>query len=142
MPRSKKQKVAPNSKYTPERVEKIVNAIAVGATFTHACNYAGIDLDTFANWRRRYSEFSEAIKEAEGRAVIGWLARIEAAAKEGAWQAAAWKLERRYPQDFARRDRMPIDVTELDAEIERTLAGMAPGGESPVSGPAESEAIN
>lgn len=137
-----KGKVGRPSKYTPERVEKITNAVAVGATFTHACNYAGIDLDTFARWRRRYTEFAEAIKEAEGKAVIGWLARIEAAAKEGAWQAAAWKLERRYPQDFARRDRMPIDVTELDAEIERQLEGVAPRSESPVFGETESEASN
>lgn len=90
------------TKYTPETVGKITNAIAVGATFTHACNYAGIDLDTFANWRKKYSEFSDAIKEAEGKAVVGWLAKIEKAANDGNWTAAAWKLERRYPHDYGR----------------------------------------
>lgn len=101
-----KPKIAPNSKYTPERTDKILNAIAVGATFTHACNYAGIDMDTFARWRRKYAEFAEAIKEAEGKAVVGWLARIEAAAKTGNWTAAAWKLERRYPEDYGRKEKI------------------------------------
>lgn len=100
--KKEKPKIAANSKYTPERVEKITNAIAVGATFTHACNYAGIDMDTFARWRKRYAEFADTIKEAEGKAVVGWLARIEAAAKSGQWTAAAWKLERRYPSDYGR----------------------------------------
>lgn len=90
------------TKYKPETVNKITNAIAVGATFTHACNYAGIDLDTMANWRKKYPEFSDAIKEAEGKAVVGWLAKIEKAANDGNWTAAAWKLERRYPHDYGR----------------------------------------
>jgi hypothetical protein len=34
--------------------------------------------------------------------MVGWLAKIEAAANEGAWQAAAWKLERRYPHEYGR----------------------------------------
>jgi hypothetical protein len=32
---------------------------------------------------------------------VKWLARIEQAASEH-WQAAAWKLERRYPKDYGR----------------------------------------
>lgn len=115
----KKGETGPQSKYTPERVEKIKNAIAVGATFTHACNYAGIDLDTFARWRKRYAEFAETIKEAEGKAVVGWLARIEQAAKDGTWQAAAWKLERRYPHEYGRvvQEHVGKDGTPLMAPI-------------------------
>lgn len=90
------------TKYQPETVAKITNAIAVGATLTHACSYAGIDLDTLSNWRKKYSEFSDAIKEAEGKAVVGWLAKIEKAANDGNWTAAAWKLERRYPHEYGR----------------------------------------
>ena len=33
---------------------------------------------------------------------MGWLAKIEQAANQGHWQAAAWKLERRYPQEYGR----------------------------------------
>ena len=91
------------TKYTPETVKKIVDAIRVGATFRLACDYAGITEETFSQWRKKYSEFSDAIKEAEGQGVVGWLAKIEKAANEGVWQAAAWKLERRYPKEYGRQ---------------------------------------
>jgi cell wall assembly regulator SMI1 len=39
---------------------------------------------------------------AEGQAVIRWLEQIEHAAMQGNWQAAAWKLERRYPDQYGR----------------------------------------
>lgn len=90
------------SKYTPETAKKITDAIRLGATFGLACQYAGISEDTFARWREKYADFAEAVKEAEGAGVVGWLAKIEKAANEGTWQAAAWKLERRYPREYGR----------------------------------------
>ena len=140
-PRSKSKAGRP-TKYVPEIIEKILNAIAVGAPFTHACNYAGISFETFNEWRKQYSEFSEQVKEAEGKAVIGWLARIEQAAKDGNWTAAAWKLERRFPEDFGKRDKIQVDVKQLDTDIERELAIIAAGRQTDSSGEAESETIN
>lgn len=90
------------TKYNPETVKKIVDSIRVGATFHLACAYAGITEETFSQWRKKYSEFSDAVKEAEGAGAVGWLAKIEKAANDGVWQAAAWKLERRYPNDYGR----------------------------------------
>jgi len=130
------------TKYVPETIEKIVNAIAVGSPFSHACNYAGITFETFNEWRKQYSEFSEKVKEAEGKAVIGWLARIEQAAKDGNWTAAAWKLERRYPHDFGRRDRMPVDVSELDRQFEEEVEQLIAGREADIPSEAESESVN
>jgi hypothetical protein len=92
------------SKCTPERQERLCHAIELGATYVHACNFAGISYETFRRWMRESQAFHDAIKEAEGKATVGWLARIEKAASEGNWTAAAWKLERRYPNDYGRRD--------------------------------------
>lgn len=89
------------TKYTPETVKKITDAIKLGATYKLACNYAGIDYSTFNEWQKTKPKFSEAVKAAEGEAAVKWLAKIEAAAVKS-WQAAAWKLERRYPQDYGR----------------------------------------
>lgn len=105
-------KPGPKSKYTPETVKKILNAIAVGAPYVHACGYAGISQDTFERWRAKHAEFAEAIKNAEGKAVVGWLDKIEKAAAEGNWQAVAWKLERRYHEHFGRRDKQRVEIVK------------------------------
>ena len=94
--------MARRSKYTPDVVERITQALAVGATYQLACDYAGISYQTFLNWQESKVEFFEAVKEAEGRAAVRWLSRIEKAA-EDTWQAAAWKLERRYPEMYGRQ---------------------------------------
>lgn len=89
------------SKYTPERVKAILQAIEVGAPYRHAAAAAGIDEDTFTNWKKRHAEFSDAVKEAEAKAITGRLARIRLAEPDH-WQAAAWWLERKYPQEFGK----------------------------------------
>lgn len=89
-------------KHTPERVERIITAIRMGATQRLAASYAGVDEDTIIRWRKVYPEFADAFKTAEGEASVGWLRKIEEAADGGAWQAAAWKLERRYPDEYGR----------------------------------------
>jgi transposase len=91
------------SKYTEDTVKALEQAIGMGATYRLASQYAGISEDTFARWRDRYADFAARIKRAEGRAAVGWLAKIEKAANEGTWQAAAWKLERRYPHEYGRQ---------------------------------------
>lgn len=99
------------TKFTAETTKKLIEAISVGATYEHACGYAGVHYDTFNEWMKRgaaaksgpYSEFSVAIKEAEAKAVIKWSALIDKAATNGEWQAAAWKLERRYPHIYGKR---------------------------------------
>ncbi len=105
------------TKLTPETQERIVRAIRVGATYELAAQFGGITYQTFLNWmtrgqgsrRGRYFEFFEAVKRAEGEAAIKWLALIDKAAAT-TWQAAAWKIERRYPQWYGRR----VELTHRD----------------------------
>ena len=89
-------------KYRPEVVQRICQAVALGATYELACRYGGITRETLNQWRKGKPDFSDALQRAEGEAAVGWLAKIEQAAAAGAWQAAAWKLERRYPEDYGR----------------------------------------
>ena len=89
-------------KYTPERVKRILDAVAIGAIRTLACKYAGIDLDTLNRWEKKYPAFHAQMVEAEGRAGIGWLAKIEKAANDGDWRAAAYKLEKLYPDEYGK----------------------------------------
>jgi predicted DNA-binding transcriptional regulator AlpA len=98
------------TKLTADIQAAIVQALGVGAAHEHVCQFAGIDQATFYRWLQKgeaglspYREFCEAVKGAEGRAVVGWLAHIETAARAGNWQAAAWKLERRYGKLYGRQ---------------------------------------
>jgi hypothetical protein len=115
------------TKYNAEIAKKICDAIRVGATHELAAAYAGINQDTLTNWKHRYSDFSDAVKEAEGAAAVKWLAHIEKAAQDGNWQAAAWKLERKYPREYGRRviqsfeDIPPESVPDMTDEQLDTL---------------------
>ncbi len=94
--------MARKTKYSPEVVARIVQAVELGSTFELAAQYGGIDGSTFYRWMAQRSEFRDAVKGAEALGAMKWLAKIEQAASEGTWQAAAWKLERRYPQSYGR----------------------------------------
>lgn len=119
-------------KLTPETRTRIVQAIGVGAPMYQAAALGGCSYWSLKTWldrgeqeqvrldeADRAEESSEAdravipseepylrlyqeLKAAEAAAVTRWLGRIEQAASDGAWQAAAWKLERRHPADFGR----------------------------------------
>lgn len=114
------------TKYEPELVKRVCDAIRLGATYQLACHYGGISYQTFCEWRNAKQEFSDAVKAAEGQAAVGWLAKIEVAASDGNWQAAAWKLERRYPDSYG-KTRIAIEHDEGDAtrslSIEEVLSG-------------------
>ena len=89
-------------KYNPTAVALITEAIALGAHRTHAAGYAGITLATLLNWEDRYPEFRAAMEEAEGRGVVGWLAKMEIAANNGDWRAAWEKLKSIHPELYGR----------------------------------------
>ena len=116
------------TKLTPEVQERIVKAIGLGATYEHAALAGGVCYVTFNEWMKKgeagkapYADFVDAVKLAEGEAVARWLGMIEDAAVAGTWQAAAWKLERRYPETYGRQEQrikhegeVTLHVVDLD----------------------------
>ena len=63
--------MARKTKYTPERLEKILAAIRKGKTYKDASKLAGINPDTFFDWLKNKPDFSDAIKKAE-REYLDW----------------------------------------------------------------------
>jgi hypothetical protein len=115
-------------------VDKLVRAILVGATYDLAARFAGISHDTFLKWRKQaetakpgtpLAVLRDRLREVEGQAAIGWLAKIEMAASQGNWQAAAWKLERRYPEEYGREPVKKVALTTPDGEQAYTGEGLA-----------------
>lgn len=113
------------TKLTPEVQAKVVEALRLGAPRKLAAEYAGIAYDTLREWCLRrgpfYVAFAGALKEAESKGSVAALAKIQKAATDGQWQAAAWLLERRDPENFGRRQvvalaRAPLEPVVPDLE--------------------------
>jgi len=109
---------------TPEVIHKLVEAVSVGATWQRACDYALISYSALRKWvligeredaPMLYVELVQRLKEAEGHASLAALATIRKAAAEGEWTAAAWLLERRYPNEYGRRVLLPLGPNSDEA---------------------------
>lgn len=112
------------TKLTPEVQHRIVQAIQAGNYMETAAAYAGINKSTLYLWLKRgarekerleknsrarmrkseapFVEFSNAIQKALAEAEMRDVMLIGKAAAEQ-WQAAAWRLERKFPQRWGRR---------------------------------------
>ena len=102
-------------KYTPERVQKLLNALRAGNYPHTAARYAGITTKTFEAWKELFPEFALAVDEADAAGEIRNIAIINKAA-EKQWQAAAWLNERKYPERWGRVDRVEIYQIQKQAE--------------------------
>ncbi len=110
------------SKRTPEVETAILNALRVGNTRTDSALAAGIGIGTLGAWCRQYPQFRADVERAEAEARLRFVGIIATAARTS-WQAAAWFLERRVPEYWARRERVEV-ATEAKREAERLAEGL------------------
>jgi transposase len=105
------------------RVAKILDLLERGNSRRTAALVAGISDATLKSWTKRgreardlaasggkpkradlpFVDFLDRVEEAEEKAVARNVENVRVAAEAGTWQASAWWLERRRPDDFARR---------------------------------------
>lgn len=99
------------TKLTREVQERILQAVQAGNYLDTAAQYAGIDASTMRRWVVKgeaanapepYRTFCTALKSARATAEVRSVALIQSAASNGTWQAAAWYLERSYPDRWGR----------------------------------------
>lgn len=122
----------------------ILLALRAGKTKRESARLGGVTYTTMNEWENRFPEFADAVKNAVEVAKNDLIATIQAASQPsgkspGQWQAAAWLLERRWPTEFARTDRLEVtfdprtvaekvaaeyglDASEVLAEAERHLS--------------------
>jgi hypothetical protein len=107
------RKVGRPTKCTPDTQEVVCAAIAEGLSIANACQIAGISETAINDWQRRgglgespYVEFLTAMRHARVQGKLTRLRHINRAAETGAWQAAAWYLERVYPDEYGKRQRI------------------------------------
>lgn len=117
------------TKFNPETCHKIIQAIKQGNYQKTAAALAGIDESTYYRWVERgkeaksgkYCEFYKSIKKAEEFAKAYYLQQIrEAAESKKHWQAAAWYLERKFPDEFGRRQSIDMKA-DIKADVKSTV---------------------
>ncbi len=76
----------------------------------------------------RDAEFAAALEQAETTHEIAHMTHINAAAKEGRyWRAAAWALERKYPDRYAPRDPRTFTIDQI-GQVLGAIRGSDSGG--------------
>src|SRR5690554_1753534 len=123
------------TKLTPKLQDEILKVIRSGNYIETACAYVGINKSTFYDWLKRgarekdrlaknprakvrksekpYVDFSNAVEKALAHAEIRDVAIIGKAAEEN-WQAAAWRLERKFTERWGRKEKYALEHTGKD----------------------------
>jgi type IV secretory pathway TrbF-like protein len=102
----------------------IVVALRAGNYVETAAALAGVNKTTVYDWLSKgargqgklFVEFSNAVKRAQAESEARDVATVLQASATN-WQAAAWRLERKFPHRWGRKDR-------LEAEIEHKGSGV------------------
>lgn len=109
-----KKKTGRETKLNKEMIAEISSYIELGFTIKDTCEAVGISKETFFEWKKQgkrdkesgiksdFSDFSDSIKKGKHSVKKLMLSKIVQAADEN-WNAAAWWLERNFPEDYSLR---------------------------------------
>lgn len=99
--------------------DRILAAIRAGATYKLAAQAGGISYDLLRQWLRRadaagdgdeeYIAFAAALRQAEIEGLSSSLLIIRTSQD---WRSHAWLLERRWPEDYGKRDHLELSGDE------------------------------
>jgi transposase len=129
----------PKTKLTPELQDKILLHLRLGAYVETAAACAGIHKDTFYEWMKKgahavapYGAFADAVHKAIAESESRDLATVLKASTKS-WQAAAWRLERRFPEKYGRNDRVKVEakIEHDGASLVAKLAALIDSGSEP-----------
>lgn len=117
------------SKLTEELCEAICQDLREGNTQQYAAQHNGITKQTYYNWLKRgeesktqsgkYFDFFDAVKKAQEEGKKTLIQGIQEHGKKN-WQALAWLLERMYPNEFGRTQRVDMKA-DVKSKVEGTM---------------------
>jgi hypothetical protein len=90
--------------------EQIFHVLRLGGSLQDSADYCRIDRSTLTRQKQRDPNFAQGIKKAVVEGKLVHLQVILTRAKN--WQASAWMLERRWPQQFALGPRLQDSRTK------------------------------
>ena len=94
-----------------EKRSEILDLIATGLTRDDACEVAGIHRASLYRWLKN-ATYATALNQAEIRNKARCITLVQNAGKSS-WRAAAWWLEKRYPTEFGKQVKGPINPAIL-----------------------------
>lgn len=93
---------------------EVLAIVSVGCSQNVAAQYVGCAASTIRRAAERDPEFAKELGKAKSNAELGLVKNIRnAAKKEQYWRAAAWALERGFPEKYARRGPDVITAEQL-----------------------------
>jgi len=119
-----------------DMIKQIYKCIVIGMSIARACAYIGVDKQTFYKWKKFgierpdsvYASLLENIERAESGGELKLISDIQ---RDASWQSKAWILERRYPDEWSRRETrknvnvnfgyMPVELDEKDKIVFRDV---------------------
>jgi hypothetical protein len=100
--------------------ESVLALLSVGCSRRTAAGFANCDPKTIYNTARRDADFAERLSRAENTSEFKLLSRIIKAGNDPKyWRAAAWSLERMFPDRFGVRTPETVTPMQLAAFISR-----------------------
>ncbi len=114
------------SKLTYEIQQLIGNNVSLGLTYALATASAGITYQTFNDWMNKrknsksgkYFEFYKHVKKCNAEGAMKCLQRLKKVTDSGNCKVCMWILERRFPNDYGRREYRKINaVSGIKNEI-------------------------
>ncbi len=112
---------------------EILAILSVGCSQNMAARYVGCSQRTIRREAERDPKFAERLAQATCNAELGLVKNIRnAAKKEQYWRAAAWALERGFPEKYARRGPDVITADQLGqilSQFAERITKLLPAGE-------------
>jgi hypothetical protein len=106
---------------TKDVADDLRDKILRGLTEEQACEMAGVNYGTYAQWLLKYPLFKEFIRRIKAQVEHDALAYIQEAMAGGTWSAAAWFLERKWPQRYGKRDVLKQQIYHVHLEFVRVV---------------------
>jgi hypothetical protein len=128
------------TKLNYELIDQIADLVREGNYIETASAVAGIDKNSLYRWLKRgareverlaknpklkgkieekiYVDFSDAVKKAMAESEADDLENIKKASRED-WKASAWRLERRFPNRWGRKEKVDIDANMKNENVNR-----------------------
>lgn len=95
---------------TKDVTSDLRDKILRGLTEEQACELVGVSYSTYSQWLIKYPLFKEFIRRVKAEVEFDALEHIKDAMSGGTWSAAAWFLERKWPQRYGKRDMLKQEI--------------------------------